>query len=238
MKTKTIKFITSAILLVLAVLFLVKFGGASLLKAYVQIGVGDCQKIPVLCLAPDTEITNPAIDRSYQNQLILYKFPKMQIYLPKGFNVVQEEIKEFYYTKGLRKYSGPVIYMFYQKPGYFIKLFPQVEKLGIATNYVFIGRTMYAQAAKIKNLSDTFFAILKTIFTPNLGDQKNIKMAKFFLSEHKGYITYNLGLKENYFACDVIDSEDGYFKIYIKDKDGALDLGKVFAIVSTAKKQE
>ena len=236
MKTKTVKVITSAILLVLAILFLIKFAGASLLKLYVQVGVGDCQKNPVLCLAPDTEITNPAIGQSYQNQLILYRFPKMQISLPKGFNVMQEEIKKFYYTKGVRKYAGPVIYMFYQEPGFFIKLFPQVEKLGIATNYVFIGRTMYAQSAKIKTLTDTFFTILKTIFTPNLGDQENIKMVKFFLPEHKGYITYNLGLKENYFACDVIDSEDGYFKIYIKDKDGMLDLEKVFTIIATAKK--
>jgi len=237
MKKKTAKFLTSAAGLVLALAFLVIFGGPSLLKAYVQLGVGSCQKIPVLCLCAGSEITNPAIDQDFKAQLIPYKFPKMQVSLPKGFNVVQEEMKEFYYTKGVRKYAGPVIYLLYEKPGFFIALFPQSRKQGVSDNYTFISRTLSAQTPKIKNLSDTFFAIMKTIFTPNLGDQKNIKMVKFSLPEHKGYVTYNLAPSENYFDCDIIDKEDGFFKIYIKDRKGILDLDKVFAIISTAKKQ-
>ncbi len=234
MKKKAAQFITTAVVLIFALFFLIKFGGPSLLRAYVQTGVGSCQKIPVLCLSPETKIVNPLIDQDYKSGLLLYKFPKMQIYLPKGFNVTQEEMKKFYYTKGARKLSGSAIYLLYEKPGFFPELFPQLIKRGVSDNYIFISRTLAAETARIQNLTDAFFAIMKTIFTPNLGDQKNIKMIKFVMPDYRGYITYNLGEKQNYFNCDIIDNEGGFFKVYIKDKQGILDLTKVFTIISTA----
>jgi hypothetical protein len=237
-KKKTSQFITSAVALILALLFVIKFGGPSLLRAYVQNGIGNCQKIPILCLSPESKITNPAIDADFKSEMMLYSFPKMQAYLPKGFNVVQEERKEFYYTRDARKYSGPVIYLLYQNPGFFPELFPQLVKQGVTDNYIFISRIMAAETARIQNLTDAFFTIMKAIFTPNLGDQKNIKMTKFVMPGYRGYITYNLEKQENYFNCDIIDNEGGFFKIYIKDRGRKLDLNKVFTIISTAKKQE
>jgi hypothetical protein len=237
-KKKLSQFITSTVVLILALLFVIKFGGPSLLRAYVQNGIGNCQKIPILCLSPESKITNPAIDEDFKKGLALYSFPKMQAYLPKGFNVVQEEKKEFYYTRDARKYSGPVIYLLYQDPGFFPELFPQLIKQGVTDNYIFISRIMAAETARIQNLTDAFFAIMKAIFTPNLGDQKNIKITKFVMPGYRGYITYNLEKQENYFNCDIIDNEGGFFKIYIKDREKKLDLNKVFTIISTAKKQE
>jgi hypothetical protein len=237
-KQKIAQFITDAIALILILLFLVKFGTAPLLRAYVQLGVGSCRKIPIFCLSPDNEIINPEIDEDFKSRLIPYKFPKLRVSLPKGFNVVQEEKKEFYYTRDVRKYAGPAIYLVYQKPGFFLGLFPQLTKQGITDNYTFVSRTMAIRTPNIRNLTDTFFAIMKGIFTPNLGDQRNIRMAGFSMPGYRGFITYNLQGSENYFACDIIDREDGFFKIYIKDKAGALDLTKVFTIISTAKKQD
>jgi hypothetical protein len=237
-KKKTSQFITSAVALILALLFVIRFGGPSLLRAYVQNGIGNCQKIPILCLSPESKITNPATDEDFKSGMMLYSFPKMRVYLPKGFNVVQEERKEFYYTRDARKFSGPVIYLLYQNPGFFPELFPQLIKQGVTDNYIFISRIMAAETARIQNLTDAFFTIMKAIFTPNLGDQKNIKMTKFVMPGYRGYITYNLEKQENYFNCDIIDNEGGFFKIYIKDKGKRLDLDKVFTIISTAKKQE
>ena len=128
MTKKIQNFLINAALLILAVLFVIKFAGPSFLKAYVNTGIGDCKKNPVLCIAPDVEITNPPINQDYKFGLVPYSFPKMRIYLPKGFNVVQEEMKKFYYTRDARKYSGPAVYLLYEKPGFFLKLFPQVAK--------------------------------------------------------------------------------------------------------------
>ena len=125
--------------------------------------------------------------------------------------------------------------MVYQKPKFFINLFPQVKKQGVENNYDFLTRTMNAKVKDIDNVTDAFFVIMKSIFTPNLGDQKNIKMVQFESLGKKGFITYNLNPEENYFDCDVVSSDDTFVKIYIKDKGRALDLDKVIAIISTAK---
>ena len=52
LKQKGIKYISIAVTLLAAVLFVAKFGGPSLLKSYVETGIGTCEKIPILCMAP------------------------------------------------------------------------------------------------------------------------------------------------------------------------------------------
>jgi hypothetical protein len=95
---------------------------------------------------------------------------------------------------------------------------------------------MAARTRDIHNLTDTFFVIMKSIFTPNLGDENNLRIIPFVLGDKKGFITYNLAQTENYFDCDMIDSRGEYFKVYIKDKAAELDLEKVMTIISTVKK--
>ena len=233
MKKRTLKYICIAVVLFLALLFVAKFGGPAILKAYVQTGVGNCRTMPLLCITPEKELVNPEIDKTYLQELLPYTFPGIEISIPKGFIVIKGEITKVYYKK--RKYNAksPVIYLLYQKPKFFINLFPQVKKQGVENNYDFVTRTMNAKVKDIDNITDAFFVIMKTIFTPNLGDQKNIKMVKFESSDKKGFITYNLTSSENYFACDVISSDDAFFKIYIKDKGAKLNLNKVLAIIST-----
>ena len=74
---------------------------------------------------------------------------------------------------------------------------------------------------------------MKSVFTPDIGDQKNVKIVKFKTADNKGFITYNFTASENYFDCDVIKDDDAFLKVYIKDKDRKLDLDKVIAIIST-----
>ncbi len=233
MKKRTLKYIYIAVVLSFALLFVAKFGGAAILKAYVETGIGYCRTMPLLCFVPEKEIIKPEIDKTYLQELLPYTFPGIEISIPKGFIVIKGVITKVYYKK--RKYNAksPVIYLLYQKPKFFINLFPQVKKQGVENNYDFVTRTMNAKVKDINNITDAFFVIMKTIFTPNLGDQKNIKMVKFESSDKKGFITYNLNPLENYFDCDVISSDDAFFKIYIKDKGTKLDLNKVLAIIST-----
>ena len=233
MKKRTLKYIYIAVVLSFAFLFVAKFGGPAILKAYVEIGIGNCRTLPLLCFVPEKELVNPEIDKTYLQELLPYTFPEIEISIPKGFTVIKGKVTKIYYKK--RKYNekSPVIYLVEQKPKFFINLFPQVKKQGVENNYDFLTRTMNAKVKDIDNVTDAFFVIMKTIFTPNLGDQKNIKMVKFKSADKKGFITYNLNPAENYFDCDVISSDDSFFKIYIKDKGARLDLEKVLAIIST-----
>ncbi len=233
MKKRTLKYIYIAVVLFFALSFVAKFGGPAILKAYVQTSIGNCRTMPLLCITPEKEIINPEIDKTRCSELLPYTFPGIEISIPKGFTVIKGRVTKVYYKK--RKYDAksPVIYLLYQKPKFFINLFPQLQKQGIENNYEFVNRTMHAQFTNIDNLTDAFFVIMKTIFAPNLGDQKNIKMIKFATADKKGFITYNLTSTENYFDCDVINSDDAFFKIYIKDKGAKLDLNKVLVIIST-----
>ena len=97
---------------------------------------------------------------------------------------------------------------------------------------------MSAKINEVKTLNDAFFIIMKGIFTPDLGDQTKVKMARFVTNDKKGFINYNLSKKENFFDCNIFDEEKNFFKIYIKDRRAALDLEKVFTIISTVKKTE
>jgi hypothetical protein len=235
MKKKKVlsKYIASAILLVLAILFIAKFGGPSILRLYIETGIGTCHKIPILCMEPQEKINTPLVNKDYILELLTYKFPKMSICLPKGFTVSQERMQKVYY-KRKRKGSAAIIYLLYEEPNFFVNLFPQLKKQGIKDDYEFIRRTMSAKLTDIKNITDAFFVIMKSIFTPDVGNQSNLKMAQFTMPGKKGFINYNISKTDNYFDCNVIDDEGDFFKIYIKDKGATLGLDKVLAIISTA----
>ncbi len=242
MKKKILKYVYVLIILSSASLFVVKFGGPEILKGYVRTGIGDCRKIPILCVVPEEAVINPEIDKIRLQEFLPYTFarrelpyflPKMEVSVPKGFAVVRGSVTKVYYKR--RKYNAKssTVYLLYQKPNFFINLFPQLKNRGISNNYDFVNRTLSSQFTNIGSITDTFFVIMKSIFTPNLGEQKNIKMVKFKTSDKKGFITYNLTPSENYFDCDVINNDDAFFKGDIKDKGAKLDLDKVFAIIST-----
>ena len=236
MKEKIIRFFLSAIISILAIAFVIKFGGPATLKLYVSTGIGDCQKIPLLCMAPQEKIINPNIDKEYILKLLPYEFPQIKISIPPGFTVVQEKITKVYYKKKKRQHNGAVAYLLHQEPNFFIKLFPRLRQQGIKDDYEFFSRMMYAKLSDIKSLTDAFFVIVKSIFTPVLGTQRNVRMAGFELTDKKGFISYNLTGTTRYFDCNMVDRDGHLFKLYIKDKDAALDLGKVLAIISTIKR--
>ncbi len=99
------RYITITVVLLLSILYVVKFGGPSILRLYVETGIGTCEKIPVLCMAPGQEIIRPEINKGYIAELLPYEFPKMSIYIPKGFSVVKESINKVYYKKHKRKHG-------------------------------------------------------------------------------------------------------------------------------------
>jgi hypothetical protein len=186
-------------------------------------------------MAPTKEIIDPNINKEYVQELLPYSFPKVTISVPKGFTVVQEMIKKVYYKRRIGKQNQPIIYVLHQEPGFFPNLFPQFKKQGIKDNYAFVKRTMYAKTTGIKTVTDAFFVIMKSIFTPDIGDQKKVIMAQFQAADKRGFINYNLDGQDSYFDCNVIDNKDSFFKIYIKDKGAILDLDKVLTIISGAK---
>lgn len=233
LKQKGIKYISIAVALLAALFFVAKFGGPSILRLYVETGFGTCEKIPILCMAPTEQVINPEINTEYVRQLLPQDFPRMHLHIPRGFTLIKEGVKKIYYKKNKRPDKGAVIYLLYEEPNFFTKLFPQTLKQGIKDDYEFIRRTMYAKTEDIKNLNDVFFVVMKGIFTPDLGDQKNAKMLQLQMSDRKGFINYSLAKKDNYFDCNIITSDGSFFKIYIKDKGATLDLNKVFAIIST-----
>lgn len=234
-----VKWISALILLASSIIFVGKFAGPELLKLYLKSGVGDCENIPILCMAPEENIIQININKEYLNELLPYKFPPdMQVYLPKEFTVVKERITKVYYKRKKRTSSDATFYLLYEPPDFFSNLFPQLKNRGIEDDYGIIGRTMSARLSEVKTLNDAFFIIMKGIFTPDLGDQKKVKMATFVMDDRKGFINYNLSRKENFFDCNIFDKEKHFFKIYIKDRRAALDLEKVFTIISTIKKAE
>jgi len=238
-KDRILRAVLIVILLWLSIAFVAKFSGPRLLKLYLKSGVGDCESVPVLCAVPQENITKINIDKEYLDQLLPYKFPPdMQVYLPKEFTVVKELITKVYYKRKKRTSADAIFYLLYEPPDFFINLFPQLKNRGIEDDYGIIYRTMNADLNKVENLNDTFFVIMKGVFVPDLGDQKKVKMATFVLGDKKGFINYNLSQKENLFDCNIFDKEKNFFKIYIKDKSAALDLEKVFTIISTVKKAE
>ncbi len=228
------KYLSRAIILILAIAFVIKFGGPNILRFYVSYGIGDCKTIPILCMQPEVKIFTPQINKEYLNTLVAQSFPKMSVSVPKSFNLVQELIKKPYYKKRHPNYSA-IIYLLLQEPKDFIKLYPDVRKQGIKDNHEFIRRLMYANLKKVNNVTDAFFIIMKSIFTPDIGNQNIAKMIKFQIENMTGFINYSMAKPDNYFDCNVLDDKDNYFKVYIRDTGAHLDLNNVFAIISTLK---
>lgn len=233
-KNSLSKNISCVVVLILSLVFVAKAGGPALLRQYIQSGIGDCQKIPILCMAPTEEINTPNINKEYVRKLLPYKSPEITIAIPKDFSIFQEKIKKGYYKKMRCPHKDTVIYPLYEEPNFFVNLFPRLKKQGVEDDYEFIKRVMCANLRDIKNFTDAFFVIMKSIFIPDLGEQKNVKMAQFSVADKRGFINYNLGKADNYFDCNVINRQGGFFKIYIKDRGANLDLEKVLAIISTA----
>jgi hypothetical protein len=231
-----VNYLLIAAVLLVAILFVVKFSGPSILKAYIESGIGTCKEIPILCMAPEETINITEVNEEYRAGLLPYEFPKIKISLPKGYTVVQEQVKKVYYKRRKRPDKEAVVYLLYEEPNFFINLFPQVRSQGINDNHEFIKRTMYVKIKEIKNLYDAFFVIIKGIFIPDLGNQKNVKMAEFTMVDKRGFINYNLGKPDSYFDCNIFTKEGDYFKIYIKDRGATLNLENVLAIISTVNK--
>jgi len=229
-----IKRIISVIIVwALVIAFLIYFAGPALLRLYVQSGIGDCKKIPILCMSPNRKLADIKIDSTYLDALFPHKFNNMSISAPKGFSVVQELIKKIYYKKRKGMYKDCIIYVIYQEPGYFIKLYPQIESEGIRDNYEFIRRTMHARTTYINGLSDAFFVIMKSIFIPDLGDQAKAVMAEFSLNGLRGFLNYSISEKKGYFDFNIIDKKGGFYKVYIRDKGTNMTLSQAFTIIST-----
>jgi hypothetical protein len=219
------------LLLAAGIALVVKLSGPRLLKLYVQSGMGDCSKSQIFCMFPDEQIIVPAIDEEYLKELIPYEFPMTTLSFPRGFDVVFEMIKKPYYKKSKHKKGETIAYILHQPARFFVELYPQLQKQGVVDDYEFIKRMMNADVNRIKGLTDAFFVIMKGIFTPDLGDQKNVKMLEFRMKSKKGFLNYNPSFQ--YFDCNIFDEEGEFFKIYIKDSAATLDLNKVFTIIST-----
>ena len=240
MKIKRLtKYLFNTLLVGLAIFFIIKFAGPNLLTQYISYGIGDCKRIPILCMEPDEKITllEPPSETDLQ-ELVLQKFPRMSILCPKGFAVIQELIKRPYYKRNTWLDHGRILYLLYQAPGEFIKLYPDVKKHGVNNNYEFMQRLTSANIKKVRDINDAFFVIMKSVFTPNLGSQQIVKMIQIKTDKFRGFINYNLSLPDSYYDCNIIDAQDNFYKIYIKDIGNRLDLNKVFAIISTIKPTE
>jgi hypothetical protein len=251
------KIFSRLILLIIALAFIVKFAGPNILRQYISSGIGDCKTTPILCMQPEEKIFTPQIDNKYREILVPHAFPKMSVAVPKGFALVQELIKKQYYKKKHAN-NKAVIHLLIQEPGAFIKLYPDVQKQGVKDNYEFIRRLMYVNLNQVSNITDAFFVVMKSVFTPDVGNQSTAKMIKFQLEDKKGFINYTLtkpvalargsqttslwpvalaigGQTDNYFDCNVSDADGNFFKVYIRDIGALLDLNNVFAIISTLK---
>jgi hypothetical protein len=83
-----------------------------------------------------------------------------------------------------------------------------------------------------------FFVIMKSIFIPDLGDQTKVVMSEFTLNGLKGFLSYSLSEKNNYFDFNIIDRAGGFYKVYIRDKGMGITLSEAFTIISTVARPE
>lgn len=233
MRKKSFSRILKAAVLLLFIILALKLSWPTMLRLYVRAGAGDCIRTPLFCMEPRQEITDFALDPEFTSQLRFYRFPKMEIFLPQGFKVTQERIKKDFYKKRGGANNKAQIYLLHEEKDFFINLYPRLRRLGVKDNYEFVKRLMYASENRINNLTDVFFLVMKGIFTPDIGDQSAAVMATFSIDRFKGFINYNLAKEGNYFDCNIINSDGGYFKAYIKDVNALLDLNKVLNIIST-----
>ncbi len=235
MRNKIKDNILIACFLGIGLLYVIRFGGPAILRMYIEAGLGNCQRTPILCVKPKREVINPVIDEKYLFGLPYSELGGIQICTPIEFKLVKQKITKVYKEEALNS-GGSTIFLLYEQPNFFVNLFPQSKKYGINSDYDFIGRVMSVNLNEIDNITGAFFAIMKGIFTPNLGDQKNVKIIKVTGRKFKGFISYNFGITENYFDCNIFDNKGNYFKVYIKDLKKMLDMNKVLAIMSSIKK--
>lgn len=238
MRKRIAKYIYIVLLLVVSIAFVAKFAGPYILRLYIKSGIGDCRKIPLFCMTPVSQVKMSPVDNEFLAQLVPYRFPKMSVMLPKGFSVVQETVKKVYYKKQKHRDKGSVVYLLHQDKDFFISLFPQLKHSGVNDDYEFMRRVMFANVETIANLTDAFFVIMKGVFIPSLGDQHKVVMISFSSRYQRGFINYNTSAEEHYFDCNVIDASGAYFKVYIKDINGVLDLDKVLAVISTLREED
>jgi hypothetical protein len=184
-------------------------------------------------MMPTEELNNPLTDHEFESTLIPYKSDKLEVWIPKGFTVVEELEKKFYYKKQKEKRNINIAYVLYKEPGFFLKLYPQLKSRDVKDNYDFMQRLEKARINQIQNITDAFFVILKGIFTPDLGNQNTATMIKFNMPHQRGFINYNLAPEINYFDCNIITDNDVFFKVYIKDTAAKLSLKEVVTILST-----
>jgi hypothetical protein len=235
MGKNAVKYISVTVAVLFSLAFIVVVHGPKMLRLYIEGGIGNCQSIPILCMEPGNDLVRAQANKEYIAELLAYTFPRMSISVPKGFTVVQEVVKKVYYKKLKRSREGARIYLLREEKKFFINLFPQLTRAGVADDYEFIKRMMYANLKGIKGLPDAFFIVIKGIFTPDLGDQKNVLMIRLAVEDKKGFLSYNLGNEINYFDCNIFNDRGDFFKIYIRDQGATLDLEKVFSIISTVK---
>ncbi|MCM8797381.1 MAG: hypothetical protein NC923_05865 [Candidatus Omnitrophica bacterium] len=234
-KDKLLKLLLIMVFLGLGIWYVAIFGGANIIKFYVASGIGDCGKIPILCMLPIEKITVQA-NKECIAEFLPYSFSKIQVYLPKGFNVTCELTKKAYYKRKAYKQRNSYAYLLYEEPGFFLELFPQLKKAGVKNNYEFIERVMCANYNGIKNINDAFFVIMKSIFIPDLGDQRKVRMMRIAIGNKRGFLSYNIDKDATYFESSLIDDRDQFFKICVKDRSAKIGQEQIFAIISTLDK--
>ncbi len=238
MKNRFIRYTLTAFFLLAGIAFLVKFASPALLKLYLETGLGNCRKIPIFCVKPDSEIINPPLNEEYLYGLPYCELYEIQICVPENFKVIKQKVTLRNYKNKAYKREKSTIYLLFEKPKFFVNLFPEARKVNIQDDYEFLARIMNAHIDAVRNLTDVFFVIMKGVFTPDLGDQKNVKIVKLKTENLRGFVSFNLSESGNYFDCNLIDNENNFFKVYIKDKEKQLDMDKVITLISTMKKVE
>lgn len=224
--------------LVLLLLLAAKASGRPILRLYIETGIGNCQQNPILCITTQEKITNIPIDEEFISGLtrFVFKKPALEIHMPKDFKVICGEESRVYFKKIKNRTGDETAYVTYRKPNFFITSFPQVKKdPSIKNDFDFVSRTMNSKLTSVNNLLDAFFVIMKSIFTPDIGDQKNVKIISFRMPDKSGFISYDLTPEGNYFDCNFFNNAGEFFKLYIKDKKATLDLSEVMALISTLK---
>ena len=233
---RVIKYFLVTLVLIISVMFVIKFSGPRLLRYYVESGLGDCAKQPFFCMLPKESMLQGKYDRTFLDGLACHKLIDMEICVPKDFTVKKQRESQVYYKKKKYKDKGSIAYLIYEGRDFFVNLFPQARKEGITGNYEFIKRVMQARTDQMGSFNDAFFVIMKGIFTPDLGNPETVKMDQFKLGNLSGFINYNFSPEGNFFDCNIISKKGDFFKVYIKDKAAVLDMDKVMMIISTVRK--
>lgn len=226
-----------ALLLILgaAVLFIIRFGGPQLLSFYVRSGLGKEVHLPIFYSARKEERAVTAVSEQVLAQLRPTRMENVELGVPKEFVIFKGALKRSYYKKWPPKSAGSQIHLLTQPKNYFVRLNPQVMAQGVSDDYEFLRRVQDARLDRIRSISDAFFVIMKGIFTPDLGDQKDLRTVTFTLPGKRGFLTESHASEGDFYDCNFFDDRDRYFKLYIKDLNRSLSRSGVLAIVSTVR---